>query len=422
MASTDTYEALAQPKGQAYRDEQVTSYSHYNDAIDQTPGRAAGNSRVWGDIGPAAQSRVIDELIAAGERADLKPREIAYVLATARVESGFNLDAAAGTTSAVGLGQFIGRTGAAYGINDANRSDLNKQAEALVAHFKDNARLAQSRGQGEAYVYKYHHDGPVSDYGGLDIAKKQVLPYLDTYEKFVNEHQKKYGVETTDPKLAAGQAATSRSQALNQGAHGPVVSELQTKLGQLGYTGTDGKPINADGSFGRGTRETVKAFQRDNHLKEDGAVGPGTLQAIDAKLKERVGPSLSQGLIADASHAGHAMFQQAKSALQKIDAQYGRKPDQLTDNGAAAVAVAAQRAGMTRIDHLELGGLDNSKIIAVQGTPGTPFSKVITVPTVEAMHTPVAQSSQAFTLAQQAQQPQQMAPPAPQQAAPAMSR
>jgi murein L,D-transpeptidase YcbB/YkuD len=284
MASTDTYDALVQPKGQAYRDEQVTSYSHYNDAIDQTPGRAAGNSRIWGDASPAAQSRVIDELIAAGERADLSPREIAYVLATARVESGLNLDAAAGTTSAVGLGQFIDKTGAAYGINDVNRGDMSKQAEALVAHYMDNARLAKSRGEGEAHVYKYHHDGPVSDYGGLDIAKKQVLPYLNIYEKFVNEHQKRYGVEATDPKLAAGRVAASQGQALHQGAHGPVVSELQAKLSQLGYTGVDGKPVKADGSFGHGTRDTVKAFQRDNHLKEDGAVGPGTLLAIDARL------------------------------------------------------------------------------------------------------------------------------------------
>jgi peptidoglycan hydrolase-like protein with peptidoglycan-binding domain len=318
----------------------------------------------------------------------------------------------------------FGGYGHAYGINSVNRGDLSKQAEALVAHYLDNARLAKARGEGEAHVYKYHHDGPVSDYGGLDIAKKHVLPYLDVYEKFVNEHQKKYGVEATDPKLVSGQTAGSRGQALNQGAHGPVVSELQAKIGQLGYTGANGKPINADGNFGRGTRDAVKAFQRDNHLKEDGTAGPGTLQAIDAKLKERVASPLSPGLITDASHSGHAMFQQARSALQKIDAQYGRKPDQLTDNAAAAIAVAALRSGLTRIDHMTLGGNDNSTILAIQGKPGAALSKFVDVPTVESMHTPVAQSSQAFTVVQQAQQqaPQQTNQQAAQQAAPAMSR
>jgi putative chitinase len=133
---------------------------------------------------------------------------------------------------------------------------------------------------------------------------------------------------------------------------------------------------------------------------------------------ERTAPSLSQGLITDASHSGHAMFQQAKSALQKIDAQYGRKPDQMTDNAAAAVAVAAQKAGLARIDHLELGGPDSGKIIAVQGKPGNAHSKVIDVSTVEAVNTPVAQSSQAFAQAQA----QRASQPAQQQTGASLSR
>jgi predicted chitinase len=126
---------------------------------------------------------------------------------------------------------------------------------------------------------------------------------------------------------------------------------------------------------------------------------------------------------------GHALqdsplFKQAKSALQEIDAQFGRKPDQLTDNAAAAVAVAALRGGLTRIDHMTLGGNDNSTIFAIQGTPGGPLSRFVDVPTMESLHTPVAQSSQAFTVVQQAQQqaPQQNIQQAAQQMAPAMAR
>lgn len=81
------------------------------------------------------------------------------------------------------------------------------------------------------------------------------------------------------------------------------------------------------------------------------------------------------------------LFKQAQTALLKIDAQFRRKPDQLTDNAAATVAVAAQLAGLTRIDHLELGGLDNSKMFAVQGKLGRVHLKVVDVPTVDAMHT-----------------------------------
>ncbi|MDP9933665.1 XVIPCD domain-containing protein [Variovorax paradoxus] len=118
------------------------------------------------------------------------------------------------------------------------------------------------------------------------------------------------------------------------------------------------------------------------------------------------------------------VFKQAKSALEKIDAQFGRKSDQLTDNAAAAITVAALRGGLTRIDHMTLGGNDNSTIFAIQGKPGAALSKIVDVPTVESMHTPVAQSSQAFTVVQQTQQqaPQQNNQQAAQQAAPAMSR
>ena len=217
---------------------------------------------------------------------------------------------------------------------------------------------------------------------------------------------------------------TEHQGVLRQGTQGESVRELQAKLGQLGYASADGKSIKADGSFGPGTRDFVKAFQHDNHLKPDGVVGPGTLQAIDAKLKERGAPPCSQGQITDANHAGNAIYKQAKSALEAIDSQYGRKSDQLTDNAAAAVAVAAQKAGLTRIDHLELGGPGNCKILAVQGKLGHAHSKVIDVDTITALNTPLAQSSQAFAddarNQQQAQRSQQMNQPTQSQTAPAL--
>ncbi|MBS7777350.1 peptidoglycan-binding domain-containing protein [Acidovorax sp. CCYZU-2555] len=201
------------------------------------------------------------------------------------------------------------------------------------------------------------------------------------------------------------------------------VSELQTKLAQLGYTGSNDKPLVADGHMGDNTRHAIKAFQHDHHLKEDGVAGPATLRAINAKLTEQALIPRSQQ---DPQLQDNPLFKQAQSALQRVDAQFGRTPDQLTDNAAGAVAVSAHRAGLTRIDHIELGGVDNSKIFAVQGKLGTAHSKVIDVPTVDAMHTPIAQSDKAFAQAQQhssaTQQAPQVTPPTPQQAAPEFSR
>lgn len=100
-------------------------------------------------------------------------------------------------------------------------------------------------------------------------------------------------------------------------------------------------------------------------------------------------------------HSGHSLFKQAQAGMQAIDAKFGRTLNQQTDNAAGVVAVQAQSAGMTRIDVMDLGG-QGDKIIAAQGQPGSALSKVIDVPTVQALNTPLAESSQAFADALQA--------------------
>jgi len=189
MTDDTIYTDMVQPRGNAYRSDQLKPWSHYREPIDSEDGRLHGESRRWGDASPQTQSRVIDSLIDASHDAGLSARETAYVLAIARVESGFNPDAAAGTTSASGLGQFIDRTGAHYGINGTNRFDVQTQSQALVQHFVENRNLAHSRGQGEDYIYKYHHDGPTQNHGGLALSRREITPYLERYEQFVEQHR-----------------------------------------------------------------------------------------------------------------------------------------------------------------------------------------------------------------------------------------
>ena len=70
---------------------------------------------------------------------------------------------------------------------------------------------------------------------------------------------------------------------LKRGSKGKWVTLLQTKLIQHGYScGSTG----ADGDFGKNTEAAVKAFQRDNGLKDDGIVGSDTFNALDAPAKQ----------------------------------------------------------------------------------------------------------------------------------------
>jgi hypothetical protein len=183
-ADTSTELAIYAPRGAAYAQDQVKSYSYYNEPLVE--GGLRGNSRRGGDASRDVQQAAIDAIVSAGKAAGMTPHQIALTLAIARHESGFNPDAAAGTTTAHGLGQFIKDTGKAYGLNDTNRWDLTAQAEALVAHTLDNIKIANRRGKGDEYVYKYHHDGPRKDYGGLTLAREFVMPYISLYENMLS--------------------------------------------------------------------------------------------------------------------------------------------------------------------------------------------------------------------------------------------
>lgn len=180
-SQVEELKGLYAKKGKEYRKDQIVDWSYINDPL--VDGGVRGNSRVWGDASIETQNTVIDRIVSKGREEGLDDRKIALVLAIAKVESGFNPDAAAGTTSARGLGQFINRTGNTYGITEENQWDLDTQINALIAHTKDNMKLAE--GRGEEYIYAFHHDGPSLAYGGLDISKNKVMPLVNQFETFL---------------------------------------------------------------------------------------------------------------------------------------------------------------------------------------------------------------------------------------------
>ncbi|MFQ6551056.1 transglycosylase SLT domain-containing protein [Aestuariibius insulae] len=181
VATEDPYVSLYAKKGAKYKT--VVEWSYYNAPIVEN-GQLRGNSRIWGDATQATQRASINAIRAAAKRAYMTADQEAMVLAIAYVESGFNPDAAAGTTSAQGLGQFIRKTGEAYGLTNANRWDVQEQARALVEHTLDNYAAAKRAGLGDEYVYARHHDGSfTNNYGGVDLARSRVLPMLPKIEK-----------------------------------------------------------------------------------------------------------------------------------------------------------------------------------------------------------------------------------------------
>lgn len=159
--------------------------SHFSEELSDYSG-PRGRSRRWGDAPLAVQREVVGELLRQARTSGLSRQATAYLLAVVRVESGFNPDAASGSSSAAGLGQFIDATGKAYGLGNDNRFDLRANARAVVAHLQDCLKIVRSRYSAEAgrwqeYWYAVYHDGPKLGAGGREIARRRVVPW---YERF----------------------------------------------------------------------------------------------------------------------------------------------------------------------------------------------------------------------------------------------
>ena len=169
----------------------TVSYSHYRDPISTDYPSLHGYSRRWGDASPELQRTVIHELLTQAFAKGFTPKQTAFLLATTRVESGFNPDAAAQSTSASGLGQFINATGSALGLTDQTRFNISENASALITHLSEMIGFGTRKYQTDdsaalAHAYALYHDGPSLSYGGLEIAKEKVMPWT---ERFFNWFQ-----------------------------------------------------------------------------------------------------------------------------------------------------------------------------------------------------------------------------------------
>jgi hypothetical protein len=195
----------------------------------------------------------------------------------------------------------------------------------------------------------------------------------------------------------------AHAHALRQGDHGPAVGQLQQDLAALGVTSKDSQAIKPDQHFGQRTHEAVEAFQLAHGLKTDGVVGPATLAAL-AQAKEVAQPHTPSLL--DAQHPAHGMYQQAYQCVARLDEAQGRAPGAHTQMFAGSLTTAALGAGMSQIDHVVLSD-DANRGFAVQGALNSPFKQYVGVNVMDAIQTPLHQSSQ------QAAEQMNAAPPAP---------
>ncbi|HDS1147159.1 MULTISPECIES: peptidoglycan-binding protein [Stenotrophomonas] len=212
----------------------------------------------------------------------------------------------------------------------------------------------------------------------------------------------------------AAQAARSAQQApmadgvLKQGERGDEVKALQGKLAALGYAGADGRPLHADGVYGKDTLAAVKQFQANNGLDDDGKAGRKTLAQVDAPdavkaATQSAAPARAEpaapASMRDPGHADNARFGQALDKLQALEqqrAQAGLKPlfanPQEAERAAGQLAYESKVSGMRQIDHV-VARPDGTGLFAVQGEPGDPAAQRTFVDRQQAVSQSVEASS-----------------------------
>jgi putative chitinase len=268
-------------------------------------------------------------------------------------------------------------------------------------------------------------------YNGLDARQAEFNKWEKALTPEVMQHLARGEVALPIEPAAAGRHKVHPADSvLKQGAHGDAVRELQTNLIKLGYTDAHGHALKPDSHFGAGTQHAVETFQHDHHLTVDGKAGPETLKALQRSQTPAPNTQSAAPRLDDKNHPDHTMYQQALTAVHRLDAQNGRTPDQHSANLAAGVTVGALAYGLNKVDHVVLSD-DGSKAFAVQGDLRSPAKQVANgVDTTQAVNTPIEQHSstwqqnaqQAPAQQQMQQQIQQQAPPIQQQAGPTMVR
>jgi murein DD-endopeptidase MepM/ murein hydrolase activator NlpD len=210
------YEYLREKRGREYSAKQIKehSYLHKKPNIDKPAGSLAGRSRVWGDASNEVQDRIIDILVEIGVRYKLAYRDIAHLLLFCRVESGFNPDAAAGTTSAAGLGQYTVATVEEAAKDHISKKRLNFNLDLSGDYVFDAERgaygvvlsymICKERAikyfgkDWEKHAYLFHHESwylkptaermetkAVKEVQGIISAK--ILPHLDNVEALLSK-------------------------------------------------------------------------------------------------------------------------------------------------------------------------------------------------------------------------------------------
>ena len=353
--------------------------------------------QVVGAVKSAGTRNTREEIQAAVDSQD--PKQMAHILYDNRSDLRNTNPGDGWTFHGRGYFQYTGRDnyerfGEKFGVDLKNHPELASEpemaAKLAIAYWKDKVPEADRK---DAYASGVAINGGEN---GADarIDRSKQWATLITPELVQGIKDGSISLETLQTMGNSPQhgAHQGRGHSLRLHDRSDDVGTLQSQLNELGYTDSHGRPLATDHAFGPGTEAAVRQFQHDHHLKADGVVGPATLAAIN-EAKSHAQAATPVPSLLDASHPANGMYKQAHACVARIDESQGRAPGVHTQNFAGSLTSAAIAAGFNRVDHVILND-DASRGYAIQGDLNSPFKKYTEVDVLQAIQTPLAQSSQ----------------------------
>ncbi|OOW77178.1 carboxypeptidase [Xanthomonas campestris pv. vitiswoodrowii] len=184
------------------------------------------------------------------------------------------------------------------------------------------------------------------------------------------------------------------------------MKQLQGQLAQLGATGRDGKPLQADGDFGGNTKFAVEQFQRAHGLQVDGVVGQQTQAALGKALAQQTTKHAEQSsaqaapvpatagslLLSDPRHPDNGMFLGTVGKLEALGERGGFANRKELEQAAGQIVFESKVSGLQRIDHV-VPNKSGDGFFAVQGEMTDPAMRRVFVDRDQAQNQPLEQSS-----------------------------
>jgi len=165
---------------------EVASHSRFNTPIEIR--QNMGNSSAWADANDEVKLNSINQILHEAIKQKMSLNEAIFALSVAHIESGFNPDAAAGTSSASGIGQFINKTGELYGLDDSNRFDIEAGSKALVSLLNNNISQSMEEVEEENVfieAYSHYHDGSIVSDQTREFASKKIPTLMEKFTSYL---------------------------------------------------------------------------------------------------------------------------------------------------------------------------------------------------------------------------------------------